>query len=64
MRLMLLLLAAVIGMTGCVTTTICESRIPQEADRLNDALLAHPETPDAVGEPAVNLIVGIDAACP
>lgn len=60
----LLTLAALLGATGCVTTTtICGTEVEAASDLLNAALVANPQTPDAVGEPAVDIIIGIDAAC-
>lgn len=55
-------------MTACVNTAptgtegICGGlRGPVGA--LENALLAHPETPDAVGEAAVDVIIARDAGC-
>lgn len=63
-RLSLLTLAALLGTSACVnTTTICGTKIEEAASDLNAALLAHPETPAAVGEPATDIVIGVSAAC-
>ena len=66
MRLRLLALAALLGATGCVSTTtsegLCLGLGPPGA-ALERALLAHPETPDAVGEAGTDVVIGFDAGC-
>ncbi len=58
------MLAAGLGLTACTATSpnvTAESILPYSR-ALERALQAHPETPDAVGDAAVDLIVAIDAA--
>ena len=67
MRLKALTLAALLGMTGCATIAtdsgICASDVLPAVNALGDALLAHPETPGAVAEPATDVVIGIETAC-
>ena len=66
MRKRLLTLAGALGMTGCGMTATDEGMcIAQRADmeRLRAALLAHPETPDAVGEAGADVVIGFRAGC-
>ena len=61
-----LALVALIGLTGCVKpATDAGLCLAQRGDmaRLAAGLRAHPETPDAVGEPATDLVVGYRGAC-
>ena len=55
---------ALTGMSGCVSPTsgsgLCAA-LPVEA--LASALLAHPETPDAVGEAGADVVIGYRAGC-
>lgn len=69
MRRAMLLLAALTGMSGCVWATepasdagICLGLRPSVA-QLRAGLTAHPETPDAVGEPAADVVIGFEGAC-
>lgn len=55
-------------MSGClgsnvpVTNGVCDGLRPSVSN-FEAALSAHPETPDAVGEAGVDIIVGFDAGC-
>lgn len=60
-----LTLAALFGMTGCAIPNdagICAAISPHVAE-LRTALLAHPETPDDVGEAGADVVIGIEAGC-
>ncbi len=53
-------------MTGCVAVTsepgLCAGlRAP--VDALERALLAHPSTPDPVGEAGTDVVIGFNAGC-
>lgn len=67
MRLQLLSLGALLLSTACAPTVtdsgICASRVASAATELGDALLAHPETHEAVASPAVDVVIGIETAC-
>ncbi|MFE3836075.1 hypothetical protein [Pseudogemmobacter sonorensis] len=66
MRRIPLLLAALLGMTGCVRPAndagLCIAAAPDVA-ALRRALLDHPETPDPVGEAGADLVIGFEAVC-
>ena len=54
---MLVLMA--LGLSGCLAASdsvLCAETTKDRQD-LTDGLRAHPETPDAVGEPAVSLLI-------
>ena len=54
------------GLIGCVplpqTSAVCDS-LANPVQALVSGLVAHPETADAVGEPAVDIIVIHGAGC-
>lgn len=59
---------ALAGTTGCLKMPpseagVCEGLSVAVAG-LENGLLAHPETPDAVGEPGADVVIGYRAACP
>lgn len=61
-----LAVTAVLGMTGCVAGTsepgLCAGlRAP--VDALERTLLAHPQTPDPVGEAGADVVIGFNAGC-
>lgn len=69
MRRAMLLLAALIGVSACGWATkpasdagMCIGLRPAVA-QLRAGLAANPETPDAVGEPAADLVIGFEAVC-
>lgn len=56
-----LALTSILGAGGCfASTTPSETALCREViasrDALNDGLVAHPETPEAVGRPAVDVL--------
>ena len=58
---------ALLGMTGCVSGPTSEGLclgLRSEVATLERALLAHPETPDPVGEAGADVVIGFDAGCP
>lgn len=61
-----MLIGALIGACGCAPRVddagICRG-LGREVAALRRGLDAHPETPDAVGEPAVNVVIGFSAGC-
>lgn len=65
MRLILILTAAA-GLTGCATpandSAICAG-LARPIAALRGALLAHPETPQAVGESGTRVVVLTEAGC-
>ena len=62
----LAILAAAIGLTGCAVpvsdSAICAG-LGNHVSDLRRGLEGHPETPDAVGEPATNVVLGFEAGC-
>lgn len=58
------MLVAALGLTGCAAiqsdAALCQA-LPVEA--LATALLAHPETPDPVGEAGTDVVIGWRAGC-
>ena len=60
------ILLAALGLTGCVATVsepgLCAGLRGPVAD-LRGALLAHPETPEAVGEAGADVVLGFEAGC-
>jgi hypothetical protein len=69
MRWKLLALLAGLGMTACAPIPtgsldgFCAANARAVA-ALEAGLLAHPETPDAVGEPGTDVVIGYGAGCP
>ncbi len=66
MRKIALAMVAVLGLTACVKpSTNAGLCLAQRDDMaaLRVGLRAHPETPDAVGEPATDLVIGYAGAC-
>lgn len=67
MRFQMLVVVATLGMTGCVETRTSGSGLcaglTAPVDALEAALLAHPETPDAVGEAGTDAVIGFNAGC-
>ena len=61
----LILTITLIGATGCSVSVdaLCTSGLPDDAARLRAGMEAHPETPDAVGEPATDIVLGVEGAC-
>lgn len=61
-----LLLLAVLGVTACVKPAsdagMCLGQ-REDIARLRAALEANPDTPDAVGEAATNVVIGHEAGC-
>lgn len=64
-----MMLVLAIGMSGCGAGNdlasdagLCLAARPDVA-ALRRALLAHPETPAAVGEAGADLVIGIEGAC-
>lgn len=61
-----LLLVAALGMTGCAATTndagVCLG-LRGDVSALRTALLAHPETPEAVGQAGTDVVIGFRAGC-
>lgn len=62
-----LALAAFLGLTACLASPVNNEAlcVATAADRVNltNGLLANPQTPDAVGEPAVSILVAL-SVCP
>lgn len=60
-------LAAPLLLIGCapiVTDSgICQSSIVAASSKLGDALLANPDTPTEIADPAVDVVIGIETAC-
>lgn len=59
------MLVGLLGTTGCVTATsegVCLGLLPDVA-ALEKALLANPQTPDAVGEAGTDVVIGFGAGC-
>ena len=55
-----------IGLTGCNAATdaaLCGPDLASQVASLRSGLEAHPETPDAVGEPATSVVLGYEAGC-
>jgi hypothetical protein len=65
MKLILVLIFT--GLSGCFAPTsdaaFCQPRFTQAVTELKEGLLAYPETPDAVGEPATDIVRGHKAGC-
>lgn len=61
-----LILACVAGLTGCVATVsdeaVCAGLRRPVAD-LRGALMAHPETPQDVGEAGTRVVLMTEAGC-
>ena len=61
------MLMALIGVSACAGQSATDAGvcIGQRADiaKLRAALDAHPETPSAVGEAAVDVVIGQEAGC-
>jgi hypothetical protein len=62
----LLLLMAVLGLTGCAVP-VSDSAICAGLDRpvseLRGALIANPDTPELVGEAGTDVVLGFEAGC-
>jgi hypothetical protein len=67
MRLTVPALVAALGTTGCVSTVTSDSGLCMGLQRsvraLETALLANPQTPDAVGEAGADVVIGFDGGC-
>jgi hypothetical protein len=68
-RILLLTLASLTGFAACAPQTrivasdaVCAPLAPYVAN-LRRQLLAHPETPDAVGNAGADVVIGFEAAC-
>lgn len=65
--LKILAVTAALGMTGCVGTGTSDSGLCAglrgSVNALEAGLLAHPETPDAVGEAGTDVVIGYNAGC-
>lgn len=63
----MLALAAVAGLSACGAIEASEgvvcSRLSGPVERLSDALLAHPDTPDPVGEAGTDVVIIAQAGC-
>lgn len=63
---MLLPLAALAGMTGCVSPAndagLCLG-LRSDVAALRRALLDHPETPAPVGEAGADVVIGFEGGC-
>lgn len=63
----LTILAALAGVTGCFPTPPTEAVpclvLTPRTDALRAGLRAHPETSEAVGGPAADIILGTEAVC-
>ena len=56
---------ALTGATGCTRpddSGLCRA-LDRPVQELRAALEGHPETPDQVGEPAADVVIGIEAGC-
>jgi hypothetical protein len=64
-RMLVLVLA--IGVSGCTGQGATDAGIciglGRDIARLRTALETHPETPDAVGEAATDVVIGHEAGC-
>ena len=62
------MIVALIGVTGCVKPepesepAVCRG-LERHVAKLSDALAAHPETHNDVGEPATDVVIGFGAGC-
>ena len=60
-------LMALVGLTACApvppTDAVPCIALTPRTDALRAGLLKHPETAEAVGGPAVDVILGTDAVC-
>ena len=57
---------ALIGLSGCVATSdaaFCGPDYTRAVQGLRAGLEQHPETPDAVGEPGTDVVLGHEAGC-
>lgn len=68
MRNVLLLLAAAVGISACAARGSAEDSalclgLGRDARALHAALLAHPQTPQAVGEAGTDLVIAFAAGC-
>ena len=61
----LMLVMMLTGATGCVPASDAALCLGLGADvaALRTALVAHPETPDPVGDPASLVVIGFEAGC-
>lgn len=59
------MMMALAGLTGCAASdaAFCGATYTRVIADLRAGLLAHPETPDAVGEPATDAVLGHEAGC-
>ncbi|GHE88373.1 hypothetical protein GCM10016455_05630 [Aliiroseovarius zhejiangensis] len=61
-----MMIVTLIGVTGCATRAsepgLCAGLRPHVA-ALSDALAAHPNTPDPVGEAGTDVVIGFGAGC-
>jgi len=68
MKALALMLAAA-GLSGCLRSVSPSSdgvpcvALKPRTDALRGALMAHPETPEAVGQVATDIVLGTDAVC-
>lgn len=57
---------AVIGLSGCAATSdaaFCGPDFTQAVQGLRAGLEQYPDTPDAVGEPGTDVVLGHEAGC-
>lgn len=63
----LAILTAAIGLTACEvpppTKAVPCIVLTPRTDALRRGLLLHPETPEAIGDPAADLILGTEKVC-
>lgn len=64
----LIILMAAAGLSGCLKPAPPTKAVPclvltPRTDALRAGLLAHPETPDAVGTPAADIVLGTEKVC-
>ena len=63
---MMIALISLIGLSGCAalvsTEAIC-ARTANSAENLRVGLIQNPQTPDAVGRPAVDILITLKAGC-
>lgn len=62
----LVLVLSCLGLSGCGATSdaaFCGEDYTTVIAELRGGLEAHPETPDAVGEPATDAVLGHEAGC-
>lgn len=61
-----ILVLTFLGLSGCTATSdaaFCAATYSRVIADLRAGLEAHPETPDAVGEPATDAVLGHEAGC-